>query len=118
MFGTRRPGCRGRNRSLPFPCTSPGGAVPAVSLLVLAVLAQPVQHRVEVLGQGGDSFWSAGARGSDLWERVRGDIQLEVRRPAAPLADATAPAWPGALRGTGVGGSGTDSLRVLYGSVP
>ena len=118
MFGTRRPGCRGRSRYLPFPRTSPGGAVPAVSLLVLAVLAQPVQHRVEVLGQGGDSFWSAGARGSDLWERVRGDIQLEVRRPAAPLADATAPAWPGALRGTGVGGSGTDSLRVLYGSVP
>ena len=37
---------------------------------------------------------------------------------AAPLADATAPAWPGALRGTGVGGSGTDSARVLYGSEP
>ena len=221
--------------------------MPAVSLLVLAVLAQPVQHRVEVLGQGGDAFWSARARGSDLWERVRGDVQLEVRCPAegapsaelslhltrgaerwsvelsalrsssllidgdlpgpgglvhaavalggtarvtragelvsdsvtlravalttgyhaddgtfrtlpagrsgdlellvqldglpgldtldlgfeypqmrldgrllsaAPLADATAPAWPGALRGTGVGGSGSDSARVLYGSVP
>src|SRR5262249_31085134 len=60
----------------------PGGAVPAVSLLVLAVLAQPVQHRVEVLGRGGHAFWAAGPRGSDSWERVRGDIQLEARRSA------------------------------------
>ena len=62
--------------------------MPAVSLLVLAVLAQPVQHRVEVLGRGGDAFWAAGARGSDLWERVRGEVQLDARRPAegAPSA--------------------------------
>gem|GEM_PF-389218 len=56
--------------------------MPAVSLLVLAVLAQPVQHRVEVLGRSGDAFWSAGARGADLWERVRGEVELDARRPA------------------------------------
>src|SRR5262249_48521761 len=38
--------------------------------------------RVEVLGRGGDAFWSAGPRGSDSWERVRGDVQLEVRHSA------------------------------------
>ena len=54
--------------------------MPAVSLLVLAVLTQPVQHRVEVLGRGGEAFWSAGARGNDLWERVRGEVRLEARR--------------------------------------
>jgi hypothetical protein len=36
---------------------------------------------------------------------------------AAPLADATAPAWPGAHGGTGVGGSGSESAIVAYGSV-
>ncbi|HET9157664.1 MAG TPA: hypothetical protein VFN91_13415 [Myxococcaceae bacterium] len=221
--------------------------MPAVSLLVLAVLSQPVQHRVEVLGRGGDAFWSAGARGSELWERVRGEVRLEARRnskgassaelslhltrnaeswivelsslrpgsaqfdvdlpgpgglvhaavalagtarvtrggelltdaaslralalttgfhaddgtfravpagrtgdlelliqldglpggdtldlgfehpeitldghlvAAAPLADATAPAWPGARRGAGVGGSGSESAAVSYGPVP
>jgi hypothetical protein len=221
--------------------------VPAVSLLVLAVLAQPVQHRASVLGRGGDAFWAAGARGSDLWERVRGEVRLQASRnsegassaevslhltrnaepwivelsglrpgsvqfdsdlpgpgglvhaavalagtarvtrggelltdtatvrvlalttgfhaddgtfrtlpagrsgdlelliqldglpggatldvgfehpeitldgrpiSAAPLADATAPAWPGARRGTGVGGSGNEPAFVPYGSVP
>lgn len=54
--------------------------MPAVSLLVLALVAQPLQHRVEVLGRGGDAFSSAGVRGGDLWERVRGDVRLEARR--------------------------------------
>ena len=54
----------------------------AASLLLLVVVAQPVQHRVEVLGRGGDAFWAAGVRGSDLWERVRGEVQLDARRPA------------------------------------
>jgi hypothetical protein len=63
--------------------------VAAVSLLVLAVLAQPVQHRVEVHGRGGDAFWSAGARGSDLWERVRGEAELDARRPAEGAPSAT-----------------------------
>ena len=62
--------------------------MPAVSLLVLAVLAQPAQHRVEVLGRGGDAFWAAGARGSDLWERVRGDVQLDARRSSDGVASA------------------------------
>jgi hypothetical protein len=63
--------------------------VPAVSLLVLAVLAQPVQHRVEVLGRDGEAFWSAGARGADLWERVRGEVQLDARRTTEGGASAT-----------------------------
>ena len=62
--------------------------MPVVSLLVLAVLAQPVQHRVEVLGRGGEAFWSAGARGADLWERVRGEVQLDARRPSEGPASA------------------------------
>jgi hypothetical protein len=33
--------------------------------------------------------------------------------PAAPLADATAPPWPGARLGAGVGGSGNETTRVL-----
>jgi hypothetical protein len=37
--------------------------------------------------------------------------------PAAPLADATAPAWPGAHGGTGVGGSGSEPAAALYGAV-
>ena len=63
--------------------------MPAVSLLVLAVLAQPLQHRVEVLGRGGEAFWSAGARGADLWERVRGEVQLDARRTTEGAASAT-----------------------------
>ena len=76
--------------------------MPAVSLLVLAVLAQPVQHRVEVLGRGGDAFWSAGARGGDLWERVRGEVQLDARRPAegAPSASLSLQVTRGAERWT------------------
>ena len=76
--------------------------MPAVSLLVLAVLAQPVQHRAEVLGRGGDAFWSAGARGGDLWERVRGDVQLDARRPAegAPSASLSLHLTRGAERWT------------------
>ena len=63
--------------------------MPVVSLLVLAVLAQPVEHRVEVLGRGGDAFWAVGPRGSNLWERVQGDVRLEARRSpeGAPSAD-------------------------------
>jgi hypothetical protein len=53
--------------------------VPAVSLLVLTVLAQPVAHRVEVVDRDGEVFWSAGPRGGDLWERGRGDARLEAR---------------------------------------
>jgi len=76
--------------------------VAAVSLLVLAVLAQPVQHRVEVLGRGGDAFWAAGARGSDLWERVRGEAELDARRPAegAPSASLSVHLTRGAERWT------------------
>jgi len=76
--------------------------VPAVSLLVFVVLAQPVQHRVEVLGRGGDAFWSAGARGSDLWERVRGEAELEARRPSqgAPSASLSLRLTRGAERWT------------------
>jgi hypothetical protein len=62
--------------------------VPVVSLLVLAVLAQPVQHRVEVLGRGGDAFWAVGPRGGDLWERIRGDVQLGARRSPDGTASA------------------------------
>ena len=62
--------------------------LPAVSLLVLALLAQPVEHRVEVLGRGGDAFWATGPRGGDLWERTRGDVQLEARRTAEGAASA------------------------------
>ncbi|HEY1906516.1 MAG TPA: hypothetical protein VGG91_10755 [Myxococcaceae bacterium] len=54
--------------------------MPAVSLLVLTVLAQPVAHRVEVADRDGEVFLSAGALGSDLWERGRGDAHLEARR--------------------------------------
>ena len=63
--------------------------MPVVSLLVLAVLAQPVQHRVEVLGRGGDAFWAIGARGGDLWERIRGEVQLDARRSPDGTASAT-----------------------------
>jgi hypothetical protein len=62
--------------------------VPAVSLLVLTVLAQPLAHRVEVVDRDGEVFWSAGAHGGDLWERVRGDAQLEARR--SPEGEASA----------------------------
>ena len=36
--------------------------MPVVSLLVLAFLAQPVAHRVEVLGRGRDAYWAAGRK--------------------------------------------------------
>ena len=63
--------------------------MPVVPLLVLAVLAQPVQHRLEVLARGGDAFWLAGPRGSNLWEQVHGDVRLEARRSpeGAPSAN-------------------------------
>ena len=69
------------------------------SLLLVAVLAQPVEHRVEALGRGGTVFWSMGG---DLWERTRGDVALDVRRPAdgAPSADLTAQVVRGAERWT------------------
>ena len=72
--------------------------MPAVSLLVLAVLAQPVQHRVEVLGRGGDAYWAVGARGGDLWERIRGDVRLDARR--SPDGTASAALVIHLLRGT------------------
>ena len=72
--------------------------MPAVSLLVLAVLAQPVQHRVEVLGRGGDAFWAVGSRGGDLWERIRGDVRLDARR--SPDGTASAALAIQLLRGT------------------
>jgi hypothetical protein len=62
--------------------------VPAVSLLVLTVLAQPIAHRVEVNDRDGEVFWSAGAHGSDLWERGRGDAHLEARRSSDGEASA------------------------------
>ena len=62
--------------------------MPAVSLLVLTVLAQPVAHRVEVVDRDGEAFWSAGARGGDLWERVRGEARLEARRSSEGEASA------------------------------
>ena len=63
--------------------------MPAVSFLVLAILTQPIEHQVAVLGRGGEAFWATGARGNELWERVRGDVRLEARRPpgGAPSAE-------------------------------
>jgi len=71
-------------------------------LLVLAVLAQPIQHRVEVLGRGGDAYWAVGARGGDLWERIRGDVELGARRSGdgTPSAALTVHLLRGAERWT------------------
>ena len=63
----------------------PGGAVPAASLILIAVLAQPAAHRVEVLGRGGTAFWSTGG---DLWVQVRGEAVLDARRDADGTASA------------------------------
>jgi len=71
--------------------------VPAVSLLVLTVLAQPVAHRVEVADRDGEVFWSAGTPGSDLWERGRGAARLEARRSSD--GEATAELTVSLLRG-------------------
>ncbi|HEY1417241.1 MAG TPA: hypothetical protein VGF41_05025, partial [Myxococcaceae bacterium] len=49
----------------------------AVSILVIAVLAQPLVQRVEVHG-GGSTFWYAG--GGNRWEQVRGDVLLHAQR--------------------------------------
>ena len=62
--------------------------MPAVSLLVLTVLAQPVSHRVEVVDRDGEVFWAAGQRGGDLWERSHGDARLEARRSSDGEASA------------------------------
>jgi hypothetical protein len=62
--------------------------VPAVSLLVLTVLAQPVPHRVEVVDRDGEVFWAAGQRGGDLWERGHGEARLEARRSSDGVASA------------------------------
>ncbi|HET9155145.1 MAG TPA: hypothetical protein VFN91_00680, partial [Myxococcaceae bacterium] len=49
----------------------------SVSLLVVAVLAQPMSQQVEVHG-GGSTFWYAQA--STRWEQVRGDVVLRAQR--------------------------------------
>ena len=86
----------------------------AASLLLVAVLAQPVEHRVEVLGRGGSVFWSAGG---DLWERMRGEVVLDARRspegpPSAQLTahvTRNAERWTVELSGLGPGGMLIDS---------
>lgn len=62
---------------------SSGVSVSAVSFLVIAVLAQPLQHRVEVHG-GASTFWYASV--GNHWDQVRGDVLLDARRSSGGVA--------------------------------
>gem|GEM_PF-356115 len=57
-------------------------------LLVAAVLAQPVAHRVSVADRGGEAFCTAGLSDGDLWEKVRARVVLEARRSDEGAASA------------------------------
>jgi hypothetical protein len=66
---------------------------------------------VQVDGLPGDDTLSVG------FERPA--ITLDGRvLPAGPLADASAPPWPGAHLGSGIGGSGNETSPVLPGPIP
>ena len=55
----------------------------ALSLLVIAVIAQPLQQRVEVHG-GASTFWYASV--GNRWDQVRGDVLLDARRSGEGVA--------------------------------
>lgn len=54
------------------------------SVLLLAVLAQPAEHRVEATDRRGELFCAAGHVGGDLWERVRGAVRVDARTSSTP----------------------------------